>query len=293
LAPIAHRPSVTSSGAGQSGRRRVAVVFHPRVEAARAFALVLAEAFAARGVESLVHDAWDWGPIEPQLAGIDFVVSLGGDGTMLRTARHASPHGVPVIGVNFGRLAFLAELEPSEAMERLPLLLDGAGRVEERLMLRCRAQAADGDTGPIDALNEVFVGRGHVAHAVRLEVTVNDAPLVRFVADGLVVSTPTGSTAYSMSAGGPIVAPEVDAVVVTPVVSHPSTVRPLVLPAGVCVGVRVTCEAGAVLTVDGQIHHVLGDGATVRVERSPYRTRFLKLESPDDFYGSMMRRLRR
>ena len=203
------------------------MVYHPRVEAAQAFAHVLAEAFAGRGADTLVHDAWDWAPIEHRLAEIDFVVSLGGDGTMLRTARHASRHGVPVIGVNFGRLAFLAELEPAEAMDRLPLLLEnGAGRVEDRLMLRCQAQAADGDTGSIDALNDVFVGRGHVAHAVRLEVTVNEAPLIRFVADGLVVATPTGSTAYSLSAGGPIVAPEVDALVVTPVVPHPSTVRP-------------------------------------------------------------------
>jgi NAD+ kinase len=284
---------MTTSAARGTGRRRVAVLYHPRVEAAHVLARSLADAFADRGAEPLVHDAWDWGPIEPLLPEIEFIVSLGGDGTMLRAARHASVFGVPVIGVNFGRLAFLAELEPAEALARLPVLLDGAGRVEERLMLRCRAAAAGGDTGPIDALNDVFIGRGRVAHAVRLEVTVNDAPLLRFVADGLVVSTPTGSTAYSLSAGGPILAPELDAVVVTPVVPHPSTVRPLVLPAAIRIGVSVTCEADAVLTVDGQIHHELRDGATVRIERSPYRTRFLRLESPDDFYGSMMRRLRR
>jgi NAD+ kinase len=290
---VVERREVTMDRPVHAERRRVALLYHPRVDAARQLAGEIAEVFARAGADPSVHDAWEWEPTGDEVGVLDWVVTLGGDGTMLRTARHTAGRGVPLIGVNFGRLAFLAELEPADALAQLARVVAGEGRIEDRLMVRCVVQSPEGDGDPIDALNDVFIGRGRVAHAVRLEVAVNGESVVRCVADGLVIATPTGSTAYSLSAGGPILAPEIDAIVVTPVVPHPASIRPLVLPASVTVGVQLICQDESILTVDGQTHRGLVDGDTITVMRSPDCVRFLRLQSADGFYATLMRRLRR
>lgn len=293
MASLVDAAQMTMNVHVRDDRRRVAIVYQPKVREAHDLARELKDLFESHGAEPILQDAWNWEPTKYGRDDLDWAVTLGGDGTMLRTARNTAPLGIPIIGVNFGRLAFLAELEPNEAPIQLLRLLGGEGRVEERTMLRAGAQTRHGAAGPSDGLNDVFIGRGRLAHAVRLEVAVNGAPVVRFVADGIVAATPTGSTAYSLSAGGPIIAPDLDVIVLTPVVSHPSTVRPLVVPGESVVDVRVLCLEEAVLTVDGQVHVTLEDGDTVQMARSPHRTRFLRLEPPDGYYESLMKRLRR
>lgn len=253
----------------------------------------LAEVLTDLGAHAILDDAWEWAASEDDLAGLDWVITLGGDGTVLRAIRQTAERGIPVTGVNFGRLGFLAEMDPDDALQRIPELAGGGGHIDERLMLRCRARVGGETFGPVDGLNDVFVGRGRVAHAVRLEVSVDDVPLVRFVADGLVVATPTGSTAYSLSAGGPIVGPNLDALVVTPVVPHPKPVRPMVLHPDACIDIWLGRGRDAILTVDGQVHTDLREGDSVRMSVAPHRARFLRLESSSRFYDTLVERLRR
>lgn len=292
MASIVDAPNVGPPASSTAGGRRALLLHHPRVPASLALANELAHVLRRRDIEATVHDAWTWNATPAEVGGYSVIITLGGDGTVLRAARRAAPLGVPLIGVNFGALGFLAEMEPSEAAARLPALLDGAGRLEERFMMRARALEPPRDgQWPVDALNDVFVGRGSVAHAVRLEVTVNGVVWARFVADGVVIATPTGSTAYSLSAGGPVVAPDLDAIVVTAVAPHPSAVRPLVLPGSACVGIRVRREAEAVFTADGQVHCRLAAEQRVEVCRSPHRARFLRFGPPDAFYRTLFQRL--
>ncbi len=275
------------------GWRRAAVLYHPRITESRALADELAKTLTERGADARVLDAWQDDAIDRHLAEVDWAVALGGDGTMLRLARIAAPHGVPLIGVNFGRLGFLAELDPEQALEIVPRILEGNAQLDERLMLRCTAWIGDRCLEGLDAVNDVFVGRGMMSRPVRLDTAIDGAPLARIFADGLVVATQTGSTAYSLSAGGPVVAPTVDAMVLTPVVPHPVPVSSLVLHRTARVDITVHTDYDGILSVDGQHCHSLADGDRLRVECSPLRARFLRLGPPNIFYSSLMERLQR
>jgi NAD+ kinase len=275
-------------------RRRVGVLYHPRVEASQPLGHALVAALAERGAEPRLLNAWEEkGGLGGRLGDLDWLVVMGGDGTLVRVGRIAAEHGLPLIGVNFGRLGFLAELEPEAAVAKIPGLLNGSGTVDSRLMLRTTATVAGQMVGPVDAVNDVFIGRGRVARAVRLTAAIDGMDVIHFTADGVLLSTPTGSTAYSLSAGGPVVPPGLDVLVFTPVVPHPVPVRTLVLPPTATVDVRVETDEGAVLSVDGQLHYDLADGDSVRVTVGPNRLRLLRHGPPEHFYETLVERLRR
>lgn len=299
---IIRGPAVTAGLGPSADRRQVALMYHPRVPESRALAESLAQDLEARGAETRLLNAWEErGQLAARLEGVDWAIVLGGDGTVLRVVGLLASRQVPTVGINYGRLGFLAQVAPADAPRVVPELLAGGGRVEERLMLRvvCGAIAgADGDTGPdhtapFDAVNDVFIGRGRVAHAVRIEVAVDGTSFLRFAADGLIVATPTGSTAYSLSAGGPVLAPALRAIVLTPVVPHPMPIGTLVLPAEARVAVTVHTEEEAICSIDGQRHYGLPNGTTVQVAAAPHSARFLRLGGGERFYQTLVERLRR
>lgn len=291
------------------GRGNVGIFFHRRVEESRRLGEALVAMLDGLGARSQLLDAWESRELlADRLIGLDWAAVLGGDGTMLRIVGLLAPLGIPVLGVNFGRLGFLTEIPPAEAEAALSRVLAGEGRVEDRLMLEAGATidlqpvlnasgARRDGTPPLAAgvrgvgVNDVFIGRGGVAHAVRLELAIDGQPLLRLTADGLVLASPTGSSAYSLSAGGPIVEPRMSAIVLTPVVPHPVPVRALVLPGDAVVTVTVRTEEEAILSLDGQRHYRLPDGATVRVAAHPRPARFLRLGDPAGYYGTMVQRL--
>ena len=222
-------------------------------------------------------------PTETELGelaqAVDVIVVLGGDGTLLSVARAAAAAEVPVLGINYGSLGFLTSTARNETQRALDDLLHGRYVCSSRMMLRASVENADGSVDQDrvrDVLNDAVVNKTSLARIVRLQVTVDEDFVSRYRADGLIAATPTGSTAYSLAAGGPIVMPEVDAIVVSPISPHSLANRPLVLPAGVRIRVRLLSEdQDIVLTLDGQEGIDIRPGEVVVVERSPHRFQLL------------------
>ncbi|MCC6226097.1 MAG: NAD(+)/NADH kinase [Microthrixaceae bacterium] len=202
--------------------------------------------------------------------GVDLVVSLGGDGTMLRAVGLAAPEGVAVLGVNLGQLGYLTEVEPAGMRMALKRFLAGSYSIEERMRIAATIHYSDGEVVGIDALNEVVVEKAHPGRTVRLDVELDGRPFTSYVADGLILATPTGSTAYSFSVRGPIVDPRHRAVVLTPAAAHMLFDRSLVLRPDCEVCVTVAGDREASVCVDGRTVAMLGPGDRVRCsEGSP------------------------
>ena len=245
--------------------RAAGFVVHPGRPAAAVAAGSLVDWLQDRGVETRTLDGTE-AEAESEIdarsfsTGLDLIVSVGGDGTFLRAARLASRSGIPVLGVKVGRMGFLTEVEPEDAPAVLARMLDGQARIEERL-----AVIAEGASfGPQWALNEVIVEKSARHRLIRLAVFVDDVYVTTFSADGVISATPTGSTAYSFSAGGPIVSPSVPCLVVTPVAAHMVFDRSLVLDAEQRVRLEVLGEEPGLLSADGRQSLELPVGTTVR-----------------------------
>lgn len=205
------------------------------------------------------------------------VVVFGGDGTILRAARAAAPQGIPILGVNLGGFGFLAEVNSPEVEGALHRLLEGDFQLDERMMLRAYVDQGGRPIQEFLALNDIVVTKSGYARLLKLHTFVNAEPLATHLADGLIVATPTGSTAYSLSAGGPIVHPAVDGIVLTPIAAHSLNARAVVVSAGDTIKIRVEpIGAPSILTVDGQEGYPLQPGDEVGVERSPHRTRLIR-----------------
>jgi NAD+ kinase len=214
--------------------------------------------------------------------GVDVVVSVGGDGTFLRAAHVASRTGCPVLGVKVGRVGFLTEVEPDEAPNVLERLIEGTARIEERLALLAESEP-DGSFPPQWSLNEMIVEKSARHRLVRLGLYVGDAYVTTLSADGIIVATPTGSTAYSFSAGGPIVSPGMRGIVVTPVAAHMVFDRSLVLGADERVRLEILGDEPGLLSADGRGSLELPIGSSVRIGSAPQPARLVRREDAPPF----------
>ncbi len=227
-----------------------------------------------------------------ELAKSDAVISLGGDGTLLHTARALAEAQVPILGVNLGRLGFLTELETEDLPSGLQRLLQGDYTVEKRLMLSARAQQGKRLTRYL-ALNDVVITRGTLARIITLSVLVNGQYVADYTADGVIIATPTGSTAYSLSAGGPIVTPSLESILITPICPHSLSARSVLVPADETVEIRVDDAHGDVtLTADGQTGMPLKTNDVVTVDRAPWAANFIRMQR-HNFYQVVYHRLGR
>ncbi|HXB21026.1 MAG TPA: NAD(+)/NADH kinase [Candidatus Solibacter sp.] len=208
----------------------------------------------------------------------DFVIVLGGDGTLLSTARSAARADIPILGVNLGSLGFLTEVKQDEIEQALEAIDAGRCEVTLRSMIHCQLRRGGDCVAGYDALNDVVVNQSSLARLADFDVRVNGVFVSNYKADGLIVSTPTGSTAYSLAAGGPVLSPDVPAFVITPVASHALTNRSLVVQdtAVIEIRMRVSREA-AYLTIDGQEGMPLGDGDIIQCRKSEFKVKLLKL----------------
>ena len=271
--------------------KRIGLLHHPKIPESLDLAGEMADQLRAWGASPWMGSAWDEEVVGQHIADLDLVITLGGDGTILRAARMAARHSVPILGLNLGRLGFLAEMEPGDWREKLRRVLAGEYWLEERIMLRAELWRGQNALGDFEALNDVVIGRASFARVVRLATYIDGSYLTTYVADGLIVATPTGSTAYALSAGGPILPPELRNILIIPVAPYLSLDRAIVLSEGAKVEIRVSTDHRAILTVDGQIHMELEDGDRVAVGASPHTCRFVRLQDRAYFYRNLMKRL--
>ncbi|MFC1676902.1 NAD(+)/NADH kinase [Planctomycetota bacterium] len=210
---------------------------------------------------------------------VDYAVVFGGDGSIISVARHISGSSLPVIGVNLGKLGFLAEFSVSELSDHIEEILGGGASIENRMQLRCRLFEGSLERFSSVAVNEIFITAGAPFNMIELQISVDGEVLAGCVSDGLVISTPTGSTAYNLSAGGPIMSGALEAIVVTAICPHSLSFRPIVINAASkveIIGLRV--NEGTTVSVDGQVSRRLSKGGVVEVSRA--ESDFLLVNNP-------------
>jgi NAD+ kinase len=272
--------------------KRVGVVAKTDRAEARTVVAELLEWCLARGLQPLLDketaalcpDAGVATARKPDLPGqVDLLLVLGGDGTLLSVARLVGDLGVPILGVNLGGLGFLTALTVEELFPALEALQRDELVIEERMMLGATVSRQGERLAEYVALNDMVITKSAMSRIIRLEVAVDQQFATGYRADGLIISTPTGSTAYCLSAGGPIVFPTMDAVVLTPICSHTLTNRPIVLPANQRIEVTLLTEQDVMLTADGQVGFALKQWDTVEIFRAAARIRLLRPPQKDFF----------
>ena len=218
----------------------------------------------------------------------DLVIGIGGDGVMLEAARRATPMGIPILGINMGRVGYMTELEMTE-LDRLGKIFDEEYYLDERAMLRVEIRSSNGNSKfTAYALNEAVVANGSTARIIDLQLSDNGRLVSEYRADGLVIATPTGSTAYSLSAGGPIIDPKLSCFCVTPICPHSLIARPLIFPDSAVLEVKNICVREKVLhlTVDGRATFELFFGDTAIITKSALKAKLLRIKN-DDFYSKI------
>lgn len=273
--------------------QRVGVLFHPYIQASRPLARDIADFLEAQGVEAWTASSWDEATVRRQLLDhVDLLIALGGDGTLLRAGRLAAGYRVPILGVNLGRLGFLAEVSPTAWKDGLEKVLKGDYWLEERLMLDADMVRDGHVLGSYRALNDVVVSRGTLARVIRVTAYVDSSRLTTYVADGVIVATPTGSTGYALAAGGPILPPELKNMLIVAIAPHLSLDKAVVLDEGAEVWLDVETDHQVILTVDGQFEVEMRHGDRMVVRASPYAAYFVRLQDRSYFYRTLMERLR-
>jgi NAD+ kinase len=273
---------------------KIAVAANPKTAEAIEEAAVVAEFLEAEAVE-VVNGRLDDPAIRDVVRdqAVDLLIALGGDGTMLRAGHLCAPVDVPVLGINVGHFGFLTEIQRAEWREKLPLALTHDTWFERRMMLNTVAWRGETSLGDWDVVNEAVIGHGRIKRPVHLETFVDGIYLTTFVADGVIVATPTGSTAYALAAGGPILPPELRNILLVPVAPHLSIDRAVVLAEGSAVEVIVKSGHEVVLSIDGQNPIDLLPDDRIEVSASEHNLRFLRLQDPAYFYRNITSYMKR
>ena len=270
----------------------IGIVYNPSTPRAKLLAQQLADKLG------LGDSSWVLPTAEMEGQGLSpltsLIITVGGDGTILRAAQLAAPRGIPILGINLGRVGFMTELGADESLTRIGEYLNGHVRLEERTMLHARVISKNGEEKeelPLHALNDLAVGRRAISRLVHLEARVDGALVATYRADAIIVATATGSTGYALSAGGPILHPQSRDMLLKPVSPHLGLAAALVLAPDSVVEITLRSDYPAAFSLDGRPDLDLDPGETVEVKRSPYTTRFLRANPPSHFYSTLARRL--
>ncbi len=272
--------------------KRFGLLHHPKIPESQRLAQEIEADLSALGASVWCSSAWDDAEVIERAHSADLLMTFGGDGTIVRVARITAGLDLPIVGVNLGRLGFLAEIQPWELPVKLQSLVDGRYWLEERMMLHIELKRDHTLVRSFEALNDAVLGRGRIARVVRIDAHVEGQYLTTYAADGVIAATPTGSTAYSLAAGGPILAPHMFNILLTPIAPHLNVARALVLPASANLHLVLNTEYEATLTVDGQVDLPLLNGDSVLVSASPHICRFARLGDRDYFYRTLLERLK-
>lgn len=261
------------------------------IAAAKSTATFLKDRRAVVGTDRVGAALLDLVGIEDAEFGkADLVVSFGGDGTLIRASHLCSAHGTPVLGVYFGRFGFVTQCEPNEVGAALSLFFDGQAKIRERMMIETELIRGSNSVATLYSLNESVVQRAATTRMLDFEVSANDTFLVSYPADGVMISTPTGSTGYNLSAGGPIVDPALWCMTLTAITPHSLSTRPIVFSPETVIDIRLETRGDAVLSSDGQSRLSLLSGDQVRIRKSERVTRLVTIEE-NDFLSKISERL--
>lgn len=226
-----------------------------------------------------------------KLAESDLIITIGGDGTILRGAHAAASQDIPILGVNMGRVGFMSDVEHEDAQDEVGWYLDGNARIERRFMLKAVVSGVGSDSAPILALNDVTVARGSAVRVIEVSTVVDGVHLATYRGDGVVVSTATGSTGYSLTLGGPVMDPTSQDFLVKPIASHMSQFGGAILQSSSVVELTVEAYEDATLNADGFIDHSLSAGEVVTISQSGDYASFLRRKPAADFWGDLATRL--
>ncbi|MGB9682605.1 MAG: NAD(+)/NADH kinase [bacterium] len=268
---------------------KIGILPHPLREEAQNLGIKILEYSKIKGVDAILWNSWP----EKVLESLDIGIVIGGDGTLLRASKLLSPLGIPILGIRVGGLGFLFDVEPETYREAVDKLIDNNYSIETRDTLTVTVENNKILKGQFLALNDAVVSKGTFARMLEITLYVNDNLVAKYPADGIIISTPTGSTAYSLSAGGPIVTPEVKCILVTPICPHSLFLRPLLLSSNDIVEIVVGKKHEEVmLTVDGQIGINLDTEDRVKVGFSNIPWRLIRFSQGSNFFSTLREKLR-
>lgn len=268
--------------------KKFAIAAHPSIDKAAGTAKEIAEYLEARSRVAhpgLLYDQKLYSLVEN--GEIDLMIALGGDGTMLRAGHLCGPNNVPILGINLGKFGFLIEVQYKDWQDVIERLLKGDYWLENRMMLCAEHWRGELCLGSWEALNEAVVSRGQTLRPVHIDTYLDHRYLTTYVADGIIMATPTGSTAYALAAGGPILPPELRNILLIAVAPHLSLDRPIVLAEGASVSVTVHCDHQAVLSIDGQLPTELENGDRIETHASKNTVKFVRFQDPGYFYRNL------
>jgi len=271
---------------------KIGILYHPMVEATQVKAGEISGFLEARGISVWSCSSWELEPAAALADDTDLLLTVGGDGTIMRAVQMAVPQGIPITGINMGKLGFMTELSAGEALGKLPELLDGKGWLDARAMLEVTLSAANGEPQLFHALNDAVVARGEIARVIRIEVSVNDEMVTSYTADGVIVATATGSTGYALAAGGPVLYPQSEDFILLPVAPHLSLNYTLVLPADATVTLQISTVHQATLSIDGHLNLPLASGDIIEIKRCHQKAAFLRIHPEGSFFGSLEQKLK-
>ncbi|MGA9696783.1 MAG: NAD(+)/NADH kinase [Dehalococcoidales bacterium] len=273
--------------------KKIGILYHPMNDAAGKLAKKLQKALTAKGISVWLCSSWDGESARTQTDGTELILSIGGDGTILRAAQAVIPGKTPITGINLGNLGFMTELSLTETGDELNRILDGEGWIDERSLLEAEATPTEG--GPCQtfyALNDVVIARGAVARVIYITAKIDGELLTTYKADGVILATATGSTGYALAAGGPILPPHSGDFLILPIVPLLSAKYCVVLPSESKVELSVQAVHPATLSIDGHTNLSLNSGALIRVRRSRLKIRFLRIHPESSFYSTLEKRLK-
>jgi NAD+ kinase len=270
--------------------KRIGIVYNPRKAAAVNYSREIDKILAEKNISSWLCPAWEPDKVKAQVPGSDLIITIGGDGTILRAAKAIVPEAVPILGINLGKLGFMSEISVDDVPNKLAGFLNGDGWIEERAMLEARV-ISSGIT--CNALNDVFIGRRSSARLVTIECKIDDQLLTTYRADGIIIASASGSTGYSLACGGPILHPQSRNIILQPVGAHFSFDKAVVLPRDVVINFTVRTTHEAMISIDGQIEWQINNGELVEVKQSRYKSRFLRFQPENYFYNTLDSKLNR
>ncbi len=272
---------------------KIGIVYHPMIEPAGKLARELEQFLLGKKIAVWICSAWDVDNTREKLKGTDLLLTVGGDGTILRAAQAVVPEKTPITGINLGRLGFLTELSVDEAREKINRLLKGEGYIDERALLEVEIQPSDKEPpASYYTLNDVVIARGAVARVISVEAKMNGELLATYRGDGVIVATATGSTGYALAAGGPILRPQSRDIILVPILPHLNLDYPLVLSSDAKLRFQVQSVHTATISIDGHTNLPAASGTVINIKESPYTIRFMRMNTETYFYNTLEKRLK-